>query len=64
MAREQLTDLDMNGNAITGLPLSPSASTDAVSKSYVDSFDNLVTLSLTQINARLAENEIMHWMGY
>ena len=63
MAREQLTDLDMNGNTVTGLA-EPSATSDAATKNYVDNFDNLVTLSLTQINATLADNEVMHWMGF
>lgn len=36
MAQKQLTPIDMNGLAITGLPTTPSGANDASSKAYVD----------------------------
>lgn len=36
MARKQLTAMDMDGNAITGLPLTPTDDGEAASKAYVD----------------------------
>jgi hypothetical protein len=45
--------LNMNGQAVTGLPLSPSNTTDAVSKYYVDKLTGLINAISKQVDASI-----------
>ena len=65
MAQKQLTPIDMNGNAITNLPTTPSANNDAASKSYVDTKASFVRVihGATASTARPTGVTHVEWVG-
>ncbi len=63
MARKQLSVQDMNGNAITNLPTTPSSSTDAASKAYADTKVVRVIHGSTAGTARPSGASAVEWVG-